>query len=199
MLQQGQSLFRSPAGTAAAVAGAAAICCAGLYMHLRPVLGDLKRPPQEHKITRARTRDAASSRKKDGTEALAYPPDAFPGGRQVKTAYGTIQVFEWGPEEGEKVLLLHGIGTPCVALGNMAKEFVSQGCRVMIFGMLRLQLSYSTLLEPSTHKLSQIYSAEDTQMPQPTYHTMTAYTQPKSSSPSHPRPCPGPAHPPSTS
>ncbi|OAQ96722.1 hypothetical protein LLEC1_07852, partial [Akanthomyces lecanii] len=43
------------------------------------------------------------------------------------------RVFEWGPEDGEKVLLLHGIGTPCIAMGDMAKEFVAKGCRVMLF------------------------------------------------------------------
>jgi hypothetical protein len=63
-----------------------------------------------------------------------YRKDTFPGSRQFKTVYGTIQVFEWGPEDGEKVLLMHGLGTPCIALGDMAREFVDRGCRVMLFG-----------------------------------------------------------------
>jgi hypothetical protein len=160
-------------------------------MHLRPVLGEPKRPSEEHKVTRARTRAEAASLKK---KSLVYPPDAFPGGRQVKTAYGTIQVFEWGHEEGEKVLLLHGIGTPCVALGDMAKEFVSQGCRVMIFGMLFASLftMYCCVL---TYQMK-TFLAEAIQTPQLTCPTMTAYTLHKSCSPSHPHQCPGQAHPP---
>lgn len=69
-------------------------------------------------------------------EALPYPPDALPGRRDVPTPYGVVRVFEWGPEDGERVLFLHGIGTPCVALGGMAAELVEIGkCRVMLFGM----------------------------------------------------------------
>ncbi|KAL1876398.1 hypothetical protein VTK73DRAFT_9337 [Phialemonium thermophilum] len=68
-------------------------------------------------------------------EALPYPPDALPGGRDVETPYGSIHVFEWGPEDGEKVLLLHGIGTPCIALYNIASRLVERGCRVMLFDL----------------------------------------------------------------
>lgn len=68
--------------------------------------------------------------------ALPYPPDILPGGRDVDTPYGTIKVFEWGPPEGEKVLLLHGISTPCIALGALAEELVRQrGYRVMLFDL----------------------------------------------------------------
>lgn len=79
---------------------------------------------------------------------MPYPPELFPGGRDVETVYGTIRVFEWGPEEGEKVLLVHGIGTPCIAMGDMAWELVRKGYRVMLFGMslLSLFLSYIALL-----------------------------------------------------
>ncbi|KAL2131622.1 hypothetical protein VTI74DRAFT_4806 [Chaetomium olivicolor] len=64
---------------------------------------------------------------------LPYPPDILPGGRDVETPYGTIKVFEWGPEHGEKVLLLHGISTPCLALGTLAEELVAAEYRVMVF------------------------------------------------------------------
>ncbi len=65
--------------------------------------------------------------------ALPYPPDLLPGSRDVPTPYGNIKVFEWGPEDGEKVLLMHGISTPCLALANLAEELVRRGYRVMIF------------------------------------------------------------------
>ncbi|KAK3938450.1 alpha/beta-hydrolase [Diplogelasinospora grovesii] len=67
--------------------------------------------------------------------ALPYPPDMLPGGRQVETPYGTIQAYEWGPESGEKVLLIPGIGTPVLALGELGKELVERGCRVMMFDL----------------------------------------------------------------
>ena len=70
---------------------------------------------------------------KEETSALPYPPDALPGGRDVETPYGTIKVFEWGPEDGEKVLLLHGISTPCLSLGILGEALVEKGYRVMLF------------------------------------------------------------------
>lgn len=66
--------------------------------------------------------------------AVPYLGDDLPGGRQVQTAYGSIRVFEWGPEEGEKLLIVHGLSTPCIALGSLGKSFVSKGYRVMMFG-----------------------------------------------------------------
>ena len=65
--------------------------------------------------------------------ALAYPPDALPGGRYVDSPYGVIRVYEWGPDDGRKVLLVHGITTPCIALGALAQGLVDKGCRVMLF------------------------------------------------------------------
>lgn len=53
----------------------------------------------------------------DEIASLPYPPDVLPGARDVASPYGTVRVYEWGPEDGRKVLLVHGISTPCVALG----------------------------------------------------------------------------------
>ncbi|TGJ87293.1 hypothetical protein E0Z10_g1480 [Xylaria hypoxylon] len=64
---------------------------------------------------------------------LPYPPDALPGARDVETPYGSIRVYEWGPEDGERVLFVHGISTPVVALGDLGHEMVARGYRVMMF------------------------------------------------------------------
>src|SRR6201992_4310939 len=66
--------------------------------------------------------------------ALAYKPDYFPGARNVNTPYGSCRVYEFGPEHGTKVLLVHGISTPCISLGGLAHELVQRGCRVMLYG-----------------------------------------------------------------
>lgn len=66
--------------------------------------------------------------------ALPYPPDVLPGWRDVATPYGSIRVYESGPEDGERVLLVHGISTPAVALGDLAQELIKRGYRVMLFG-----------------------------------------------------------------
>ncbi|KAI0466995.1 alpha/beta-hydrolase [Xylaria cf. heliscus] len=68
-------------------------------------------------------------------EGLPYHPESLPGGRDVDTPYGSIRVYEWGPEGGERVLFVHGISTPAVALGDLAHEMARRGCRVMIFDL----------------------------------------------------------------
>lgn len=124
----------------------AAAASLALYLQIRPTRSDVQHVPEEQTITRARTRVEAgkgqsSADAKAPEDELPYSMDAFPGGRQFNTIYGTIQVFEWGPENGEKVLMMHGLSTPCIALGDMAKEFVKKGCRVMIFGASCIALS----------------------------------------------------------
>ncbi|KAJ6091777.1 hypothetical protein N7467_003746 [Penicillium canescens] len=107
--------------------------CVALYIQIRSSLEDIQQTPEELTFTPARAKPAAQ----EGQifSKPVYPIDAFPGSRQFKTVYGTIHVFEWGPEDGEKVLLVHGLGTPCIALGDMAKELVRKGYRVMIYDL----------------------------------------------------------------
>ncbi|KAF7590463.1 hypothetical protein BBP40_002807 [Aspergillus hancockii] len=70
---------------------------------------------------------------KDGE--IPLPADVLPGARDVSTPYGAIRVYEWGPVDGSKVLLVHGITTPCIALGGVAHALADQGCRVMLFDL----------------------------------------------------------------
>ncbi|KAJ5156416.1 Alpha/beta hydrolase family protein [Penicillium capsulatum] len=71
----------------------------------------------------------------DENRNLALPNDVLPGGRDVASPYGSIRVYEWGREDGPKVLLVHGITTPCISLGGLAHALVDRGCRVMIFDL----------------------------------------------------------------
>ncbi|KAK8140481.1 hypothetical protein PG984_000547 [Apiospora sp. TS-2023a] len=67
-------------------------------------------------------------------DALPYPPDgALPGARDVPTPYGSVRVYEWGPAEGERVLLIAGISTPTLSLGDLAWDLSERGYRVMLF------------------------------------------------------------------
>lgn len=68
-------------------------------------------------------------------ERHPYPYDALPGGREVTTPYGTLRAYEWGPPEGQRVLFVHGISTPCISLAAMADQMARQGCRVLVFDL----------------------------------------------------------------
>jgi pimeloyl-ACP methyl ester carboxylesterase len=76
---------------------------------------------------------------------LPLPTDVLPGARDVASPYGSIRIYEWGPEDGPKVLLVHGITTPCIALGGLAHALVDRGCRVMLFDLYVSQ--YLVVLE----------------------------------------------------
>lgn len=71
----------------------------------------------------------------DENRTLPLPNDVLPGGRDVASPYGSIRVYEWGREDGPKVLMVHGITTPCIALGGVAHALVDRGCRVMLFDL----------------------------------------------------------------
>lgn len=70
---------------------------------------------------------------------LPLPNDVLPGARDVASPHGSIRVYEWGREDGPKVLLVHGITTPCIALGGVAHALVDRGCRVMLFDLYVLR------------------------------------------------------------
>lgn len=66
---------------------------------------------------------------------LLYSPDFYPGARDATTPYGTIRCYEFGPETGRKVLLLHGISTSCMTLTHIAHGLAARGCRVLLFDL----------------------------------------------------------------
>ncbi|KAJ5701717.1 hypothetical protein N7488_009265 [Penicillium malachiteum] len=66
---------------------------------------------------------------------LPLPNDVLPGARDVNTPYGSMRVYEWGRVDGPKVLLVHGITTPCISLGGLAHSLVDRGCRVLLFDL----------------------------------------------------------------
>jgi hypothetical protein len=79
---------------------------------------------------------------KDELAGLPYPLDSLPGARDVPSPAGSIRVYEFGPEDGRKVLLIHGISTPCLALGGVAHGLEEKGCRVMMFDLYGRILCY---------------------------------------------------------
>ncbi|KAK8114029.1 alpha/beta hydrolase fold domain-containing protein [Apiospora kogelbergensis] len=87
-----------------------------------------------HVIPSPRTSAALRGLTQAERDALPYPPDgALPGSRDVPTPYGSVRVYEWGPKDGERVLLIAGISTPTLSLGDLAWEMSERGYRVMLF------------------------------------------------------------------
>jgi hypothetical protein len=103
------------------------------------IAGFLARGLINKKLRRAVVRSPRShvsdNLSKDELAKLPYPLDALPGARDVQSPAGSIRVYEFGPENGRKVLLIHGVSTPCLALGGVAHGLAEKGCRVMLFDL----------------------------------------------------------------
>lgn len=73
----------------------------------------------------------------DEVSALPYAPNLLPGARDVDSPYGIMRCYEWGPEEGRKVVLIHGDTTPAPMLGPIAEILAERDCRVLVLGKSR--------------------------------------------------------------
>jgi hypothetical protein len=96
-------------------------------------LGLRKLWPKDQKIIPGPLTTAIPNMSKEDLKGIAYQPDHFPGARDVVTPYGNIRVYEFGPEDGRKVLFIHGISTSCMTLSDIAMPLSLKGCRVMLF------------------------------------------------------------------
>ncbi|QSZ28540.1 hypothetical protein DSL72_003038 [Monilinia vaccinii-corymbosi] len=68
--------------------------------------------------------------------ALPYPPDIFPGARDIPSPYGSTRAYEFGPPIGPMVLLIHGISTPCISFHSLATTLAfTYGYRVLLFDL----------------------------------------------------------------
>ena len=113
------------------------------YRGLKLILEDFERK-------KSRIYPSPRGQETEDLSQLPYPPDCLPGARDVDTPYGSIRVYEWGPEDGRKVLFVHGISTPCIAFAGLARRLVEQqGCRVMLFDLFGR--GYSDTPSPETY------------------------------------------------
>lgn len=53
-------------------------------------------------------------------------------------------MYEFGPEDGRKVLFIHGISTSCMTLKDIATPLAAKGCRVMLFVSYQARSSYNS-------------------------------------------------------
>nr|POE63257.1 serine hydrolase-like protein [Quercus suber] len=113
---------------------AAAVALAGITTYA--VFAANQRAPNQPRRTIPSPRTTFLPRLSPAQAArLAYPPDVLPGRRDVDTPYGSMRVYEWGPEAGRKVIFVHGDATPCPMFKIIADDLVAKGCRVMMFDL----------------------------------------------------------------
>lgn len=113
---------------ATALVTTTAIATASLLVLARATLW-----PRRQRVLRSPLRTVIPRASSEELRRLVYQPDEFPGARDVDTPYGSVRVYEFGPEDGEKVLFVHGISTSCITLTRIARALADRGCRVMLY------------------------------------------------------------------
>ena len=123
----------SPTDRALIIGAAASLFALPLLFRLvRPPTANHPAPPLKA-IASPRKTQLPSLSSAEAAE-LPYPPNALPGARDVETPYGSIRLYEWGPEDGKKVVITHGDATPAPVFGPIARGLVEHGCRIMVLG-----------------------------------------------------------------
>ncbi|KLO14437.1 alpha/beta-hydrolase [Schizopora paradoxa] len=85
-----------------------------------------------------------------------YPEDIYPGGGYANLPMGRTKYWLFGPEDGEKVVLIHGLTIPAITWKDIAPKLVEKGFRILAYDL---------------------YGKGYTQAPQTTYSTYLFVTQ----------------------
>lgn len=64
-----------------------------------------------------------------------YPRDAFPGGHDAVLPHGSTRYYRFGRvNDGEKIVMVHGIGIPCAVFGQLA-TLLAQHFDVLVYDL----------------------------------------------------------------
>ncbi|GJJ77696.1 hypothetical protein EMPS_10055 [Entomortierella parvispora] len=69
------------------------------------------------------------------TEKSAYPENYYPGGVYAPLSFGDTHYFMFGPEDGKKVVFVHGLSTPTSVYDKVARTMAKNGCRVILYDL----------------------------------------------------------------
>ncbi|KAI0775860.1 alpha/beta-hydrolase [Trametes elegans] len=64
-----------------------------------------------------------------------YPDDFYEGGAYVKFPYGTVRYWLLGPEDGKRVVLIHGLSVPAIIWKDVAPKLAAKGHRVLLYDL----------------------------------------------------------------
>ncbi|CAE6503852.1 unnamed protein product [Rhizoctonia solani] len=64
-----------------------------------------------------------------------YPPDIYGTGHTVELTKGEVKYWLLGPEEGKRVVLIHGISIPSIIWKEVAARLAKAGFRVLLFDL----------------------------------------------------------------
>lgn len=62
-----------------------------------------------------------------------YSPDFYPNGTNLELPAGTMRYWEFGNENGNRVVLIHGISTGSSCYDKLARDLANNGHRVLVY------------------------------------------------------------------
>ncbi|KAK3806468.1 MAG: Alpha/Beta hydrolase protein [Benniella sp.] len=78
---------------------------------------------------------------------IAYPEDYYPGGQYVELSFGETHYFLFGPEDGKKIVFVHGLSTPASMYNAVARHMANNGCRVLLYDLYSRGYSVGPLVD----------------------------------------------------
>lgn len=76
-----------------------------------------------------------SSLPKDSRSWTIYSEDHYYGGAYVKLPHGRVRYWLLGPENGKKIVLIHGLSVPAIVWQDVAPELARNGYRVLLYDL----------------------------------------------------------------
>ncbi|KAL0569725.1 hypothetical protein V5O48_012240 [Marasmius crinis-equi] len=64
-----------------------------------------------------------------------YPEDFYAGGGYVRFPYGRVRYWLFGPEDGQKIVLIHGLSIPAFVWRDVAPGLAEKGLRVLVYDL----------------------------------------------------------------
>ncbi|ETW84168.1 hypothetical protein HETIRDRAFT_146780 [Heterobasidion irregulare TC 32-1] len=64
-----------------------------------------------------------------------YSEDFYDGGAYIKLPFGTVRYWLIGPENGKKIVLIHGLSVPAMIWRDVAPALASNGFRVLLYDL----------------------------------------------------------------
>ncbi|KAH7909626.1 Alpha/Beta hydrolase protein [Hygrophoropsis aurantiaca] len=64
-----------------------------------------------------------------------YPDDFYPGGAYASLPHGKVRYWFLGPEDGHKVVLIHGLSIPSIIWKDVAPLLATKGYRVLLYDL----------------------------------------------------------------
>ncbi|KAL6307097.1 alpha/beta-hydrolase [Sparassis latifolia] len=64
-----------------------------------------------------------------------YPEDCYNGGAYARLPHGNVRYWLIGPEDGERVVLIHGLSVPAFIWKDVAPHLAENGFRVLLYDL----------------------------------------------------------------